>query len=478
MESMLKKIVLAALLSIVTLFASDNGALIGEFEKTLNSSDKVVLQKSHQGLKNIYIKSLLSEDKKLQKRALIGIISSAKKLGIAFGDYEKELSMLSSVSIDTPIEAKKPSVLPKKEPAAPKITQKAKPKATSVAKVRYIGSKNEQIKIRFDRPLSKEEIKNFSVKRKNIYADVYDFIAVLPFANVNKRIDNKTAYKLAQNDKNRVRLVVESQVKISSSYEINEEFFILRVSRLGVEKKRTVNKSSIKKSIVRKNKKIVIDPGHGGKDAGAVGYKNYYEKNGVLAIAKKLYGELKDRGYDVYLTRDKDRFLSLKKRTAIANDKKADLFISIHMNAAPKKSMYNRLKGVESYFLSPARSSRAKNVAAKENAAETEDMSYFSKVTFLNFLNREKIVISNKLAIDVQKNILSQLRTKYSNISDGGVREAPFWVLVGAQMPSLLLEVGYITNPSEAKRMFTSKYQKELASGIADGVEAFFAKNM
>jgi N-acetylmuramoyl-L-alanine amidase len=225
-----------------------------------------------------------------------------------------------------------------------------------------------------------------------------------------------------------------------------------------------------------KSKVIVIDAGHGGKDGGAVGYKRYTEKKIVLQVALKLGKELKRRGYRIYYTRTKDKFIQLRDRTKIANDKNADLFLSIHANAAPKKSRYLSMKGLETFFLSPARSERSKNVAALENKSDIDEMNHFSKQTYLNFLNREKIIASNKMALDVQQGMLSSLRSKYT-ITDGGVREAPFWVLVGAQMPSILIEIGYITNPTDAQNMVNPTYQDLLVKGIAGGVDSYFYKN-
>ena len=112
-----------------------------------------------------------------------------------------------------------------------------------------------------------------------------------------------------------------------------------------------------------------------------------------------------------------------------------------------------------------------------ENKADINDMNYYAKQSFLSFLNNHKIVASNKLAIDLQQSILLELRRYYRGVVDGGVREGPFWVLVGAQMPAVLIEVGFITNPSEAKRLVSKRYQRKLAKGIADGIERYFLKN-
>jgi len=169
-----------------------------------------------------------------------------------------------------------------------------------------------------------------------------------------------------------------------------------------------------------KGKLIVIDPGHGGSDSGAVG-NGLKEKNVVLTTSKKLGALLTKRGYKVLYTRSTDVFINLRSRTAFAAKRNADMFISIHANAAPNASSALKMSGVETFFLSPARSERSKNAAALENRGDLEDMNTFSKQTFLNFLNREKIISSNKLAIDIQSYMLSSVKKSFSS-RDGGVR--------------------------------------------------------
>ncbi|WP_041962000.1 N-acetylmuramoyl-L-alanine amidase [Sulfurospirillum cavolei] len=226
----------------------------------------------------------------------------------------------------------------------------------------------------------------------------------------------------------------------------------------------------------KRNKTIVIDAGHGGKDAGAIGYKQRMEKHLVLDMALQLGQELKSRGYKIYFTRQSDEFINLRDRTKVANDKNADLFISLHANAAPNEAKKLSMKGLETFFLSPDRSERSKNVAALENQSDMEEMDFYSKETFLNVLNREKIVLSNKVAIDVQSGMLKSVRKKYS-VEDGGVREAPFWVLVGATMPSVLIELGYISNPDESDNLFNPQYQKHLVEGISNGIDRYYTNN-
>ena len=271
--------------------------------------------------------------------------------------------------------------------------------------------------------------------------------------------------KLAQQKQEKVTAQTKMDAKkTQSTTEKDEQEIVLA----------PVKTASTKKITSAKGKVIVLDAGHGGDDPGAIN-GSLKEKNIVLSIAQKAGKELQGRGYKVYYTRSKDKFINLRDRTKYANDKAADLFISIHANAAPNKTKAATMHGIETFFLSPARSERSKNAAALENKSDIEEMNYFSKQTFLNFLNREKIIASNKLAIDVQREVLARAKSVSSKASDGGVREAPFWVLVGALMPAVLLEVGYITHPDEGELINNSKYQDALAKGLADGIDVYFS---
>ncbi len=226
----------------------------------------------------------------------------------------------------------------------------------------------------------------------------------------------------------------------------------------------------------KKHKKIVLDAGHGGKDCGAMSANLVCEKDIVLEVVKFLHKELKKRGYSVLLTRDKDIYIDLVARTELANRKSADLFISVHANSIPKRSISNA-HGIETYFLSTARSERARKVAEQENKDDVNLMDYFSKSLLLNSLNTQRLIVSNKLAIDVQYGMLQSIRKNYPDVVDGGVREGPFWVLAGALMPSILIEIGYNSHAIESKRIQSKPYQKILAKGIADGIDSFFSKN-
>ena len=223
----------------------------------------------------------------------------------------------------------------------------------------------------------------------------------------------------------------------------------------------------------RSDSLIVIDAGHGGHDTGAV-CEGSREKDLVLQITKKLYKEFKSEGYQVYLTRGSDTFLKLGQRTRIADHKDAKVFISIHANAIANKSKFNEVEGIETYFLQKTRDERSQRIAARENASVLQGTDKLSQDVIIDsVLNGPKIIQSHKLAIDVQHNIMKNLNGEYKAVKNGGVRPAPFYVLVGASRPSVLVEVGYITNPKERQRLFTSKYQEEIAEGIVEGVNRY-----
>ena len=309
----------------------------------------------------------------------------------------------------------------------------------------------------------------------------------------NKLIDKIV---IGQFRKNRLRITFRNEKKLNISYKIhkNKMIFDFHIKKKFISKKPKKSKPKpkqkqkpeieiyeldIKENVTdRKRKVITIDAGHGGKDGGAVFNKlKIIEKKIVLKIAKYTEEYLKKLGYTVYMTRSKDNFISLGKRTKFANGKKSDLFISIHANSLPKKGRYQKKNGIETYFLSPARTDRAKRVASKENHQDLNIMSKYGKNNYLTSLSREKIILSHKLAIDIQSGVINRLRKYYYHIENGGVKPAPFWVLVGAQMPAVLLEIGYVTGDRDGKRLMDRLYTKRLAKGISLGVEEYFKKN-
>jgi|GEM_PF-653609 len=216
---------------------------------------------------------------------------------------------------------------------------------------------------------------------------------------------------------------------------------------------------------------VVLDPGHGGKDPGAVGPAGTYEKDIVLAIAKRTKKLLEARRPDVEvrLTRTDDRYLTLVERTAMANTMGADLFVSIHCNAARNSSA----RGIETYYLDNTTDRASLKLAAKENFVTEKVMRKTKDTTNLilaDMITNSKVEDSVPLARYLQKAMIARLGKKYPDTRDKGVKKAPFWVLTGATMPSVLLEVNFLSNPTEERRLRSSRYQQEVASSISFGI--------
>ncbi len=228
--------------------------------------------------------------------------------------------------------------------------------------------------------------------------------------------------------------------------------------------------SDIARQLALGVKTIVIDPGHGGRDPGAPGYyKNVWEKDLVLKLAKKLAKTLRDRlQCSVHLTRSTDKKLTLEERTAIANTKKADLFISLHCNAAKNR----RLKGIETYLLNLATDEKAIAVAARENATSEKNISDLEYI-LSDLMKHAKINESRRLATTVQTSFVKGMKKNYSGIDDHGVKQAPFYVLLGARMPSILIETGFISNKQECKRLMSDSYQTAISNTITDGIKKY-----
>ena len=219
--------------------------------------------------------------------------------------------------------------------------------------------------------------------------------------------------------------------------------------------------------------KVVIDPGHGGHDPGAQGYA--VEKDVTLAIARRLAALLEERlGAETLLTRTDDTTLSLSDRTARANSEGADLFVSIHANANPT----GRLHGIETYYLDNAADHATSRLAAMENGldllrprGEGRDLRYILS----DLVQVGKMDESIALARAVQRAVVATTRSRYPYVTDLGVKRGPFYVLVGAYMPCVLVETSFLTHPMEGRRLARDEYQATLAEGIASGVARFLA---
>ena len=214
--------------------------------------------------------------------------------------------------------------------------------------------------------------------------------------------------------------------------------------------------------------RIVIDAGHGGHDPGAMG-KGVTEAELVLDVALRLEALLqKAPGIEVILTRRTDEFIPLQERPAIANREGADLFLSIHANASP----HSAARGIETYFLNFANNPNAAQVAARENAASALTMGAlpdFVKAIALN----NKVDESRDFAAQIQRAMIARLRSSNKSLKDLGVKQAPFIVLIGATMPSVLAEVSFVTNPQEAKLLKGNVYRQRIAEALFNAIRKY-----
>jgi N-acetylmuramoyl-L-alanine amidase len=215
--------------------------------------------------------------------------------------------------------------------------------------------------------------------------------------------------------------------------------------------------------------RIVIDAGHGGHDTGTIGPDGLMEKDLVLDVSLRLGRLLETRlGADVIYTRDDDTFIPLETRTAIANEKQADMFISVHANSSPDPAA----RGVETYYLNFTSNPDALEVAARENAVSEKSVhelqDLVKKITL-----KEKIEESRELASDVQQSLYTGLSAKNPSLKNRGVKKAPFVVLIGANMPSILAEISFVSNPADEKKLDTPEYRQKIAESLYKGIAKY-----
>jgi N-acetylmuramoyl-L-alanine amidase len=215
--------------------------------------------------------------------------------------------------------------------------------------------------------------------------------------------------------------------------------------------------------------KIVLDAGHGGRDPGAVGRNGLKEKDVTLALAKRLKPALEGKGYQVLMTRQDDVYVGLEERTAMANDNGADVFISIHTNAARNR----KARGVETYFLGVAKTREASETAMLENAISQQALSDLEKI-LLDLTRTSNLKQSSVLAESIQDSLYNGLSRKYGNTTRNlGVKQAGFYVLIGARMPAVLVETSFISNPNEEKLLSRKDYRDTVAQSLLNGIMKF-----
>jgi len=226
---------------------------------------------------------------------------------------------------------------------------------------------------------------------------------------------------------------------------------------------------SLTRALGLKIGKIVIDPGHGGHDTGTIGPNGLEEKNLVLDVSRRLGALLQTRlGAEVIYTRQDDTFIPLETRTAIANQEGADLFVSVHANSSHDPDA----RGVETYYLNFTSSPDALEVAARENAVSEESIHELQDLVKKIAL-KEKIDESQEFASDVQSSLHSGLAAKNPGVRDRGVKKAPFIVLIGANMPSILAEISFVSNPGDERRLATPEYRQKIAESLYRGIAKY-----
>ncbi len=232
------------------------------------------------------------------------------------------------------------------------------------------------------------------------------------------------------------------------------------------------NRGSIAEQLGLGVRRVVIDPGHGGTDPGALGRTGVTEKQLTLQLSQALASRLRASGYEVLLTREEDRTVKLKERTDFANNVDADLFISIHVNSARNRN----LRGFETYYLNLANDPAAAETAARENASgEAGNMGDLSETLEL-IVQNEFRGASSELAASIQDSLVMHVAKSYQNVHDLGVKTAPFFVLVGSNMPAVLVEASFISNEQEEAWLKSSDYREELAEAIEIGLQSYIDK--
>jgi len=355
-------------------------------------------------------------------------------------------------------------------------------KQTSVQGLRFASYENHtRVVVDIDGPI--EFTQNRLANPDRIYFDL-TACAISGKVRQSVDVDNDILKKvrLAQFDKETVRVVFDIQKTRDVSAFMLENPYRLVVDVYAPDEKKPAARSTTKAKKVladqemREIKRIVIDPGHGGKDPGAIGPRGVQEKDIALDVAKKL-GALLEKKYDVEVlyTRDRDVFVPLNERTEMANANKADLFISIHTNASKQR----KVRGLETYFLNWTNDQQAMKVAARENKVSVKRMQQMqNELQFIlqDLARNSKKEESMRLAHSVQNSMAQSLKKDYRRVNDLGVKSALFYVLVGAEMPSVLAEISFISNREEEMRLSNGKYKNKIAEALANGINSYITQ--
>ncbi len=318
-----------------------------------------------------------------------------------------------------------------------------------------------------------KNVKYFTIKKNGMIKHVYDIKnAVISSGKTikNLKADSVESIRIGQFNKNILRIVIESKYFLAKRHRLKNRILTIYLPSYN----RVLPKISkqIKQYHYTKKhhqKLIILDAGHGGRDVGASN-KRVREKNLTLSMTLKLRKILKQMGYRVLMTRSKDETISLKQRTDFANKYKGDIFISIHVDAAPiKRTPKVKYEGITVFYFSTKNTKRIKNRRIRYRGKKVYTVREYRQM-----IGYWKRIHARNLALKVRRNILTHLRKRYKEVNNKGIKRKPYWVLLATTMPSILVETGYISNKNELKKLQDKTYQRVLVEGIAKGVNSYF----
>ena len=317
-----------------------------------------------------------------------------------------------------------------------------------------------------------KNVKYFTIKKNGIIKHIYDIKNALLLSGKtikNLKANGVESLRIGQFNQHVLRVVVESKYFLAKRHRLKNRTLTIYLPsyKRVLPKKRLVKKYHYSRK--RYKKLVILDAGHGGKDIGASN-KRVREKDLTLSMTLKLRDVLKQMGYRVLMTRSRDKFLNLKQRTDYANRYKGDIFISIHVDAAPiKRTPKVKYEGITVFYLSTKNTKRINNRRIVYRGKEVYTIREYKQM-----IGDKKRIYAKKLAIEVRNSILRDLRKRYRDVNDKGIKRKPYWVLLATTMPSILIETGYISNKNELKRLQNKTYQSVLVEGIAKGVNSYF----
>lgn len=339
--------------------------------------------------------------------------------------------------------------------------------------VRGTELKGDKLNITFKFPIKK--VKHFMIAKKGFTKHIYDVQGGVlpPKQGLPFKHKNVKSFRIGQYNKQTLRIVIETTKVLSAQYSIHAKTLTIPMptgKRLhsNIKKKRVGVSSRAKRVSHKKRQKVVvIDAGHGGRDNGT-SFSGVYEKKITLRMAYKVKKLLEKMGYRVYMTRKTDRYVSLLKRTQYANRMDANIFVSIHVNAAPSDSAHS-FNGLETFYLSSSNVHvNKRKIVHKGKIVCTAQNYLYHKMTSV-----KKRAYSKYLAKKIEKQISRNIRRSYGPVVSK-IKCSDFWVLTGTKMPSILVETGFVTNTRDRKRLENSYYQNLMAKGIAEGINSYF----